>query len=140
MIRVRYFYQVGQMSDLNDEASRGGNNIRLQLWAVIELGLAILAACLSALRPLLRYLTGLVSTKDSASGQISGRYVMQSPGYELSAREPKVPDAWSGTNRLKTPQQPNPMIDNDSQEHILVDRRIVVERQLSISRSDRDAQ
>lgn len=131
IVRVKYFYQVGKMSDLNDEASRGGNNIRLQIWSVIELGLAILAACLSALRPLLRFLTGLASAQDSASGRMSGHYIMQPQGHELSMMDPKSPGAWSGTNKLKIPQ-PDALLDNDSQEHMLDDGRDV-ERQLSSS-------
>ncbi|KAK7757498.1 hypothetical protein SLS62_000513 [Diatrype stigma] len=133
-ILVKYFDQVGKMSDLNDEASRGGNNIRLQIWSIIELGLAILAACLSALRPLLRFLTGLGSAQDSASGQMSGHYIMHPQGHELSTMDPKSPGAWSGTNKLKIPQ-PDQMIVNDSQEHIL-DHRRDVERQLSSSGGD----
>lgn len=111
------------MSNLNDEASRGGNNIRLQIWSIVELGLAILAACLSALRPLLRFLTGRASAHDPASGQTSGQYgqyIMQPREHELPEIKPKASNAWTGSTKLKAPQ---PSVignnDNDSQEFIL---------------------
>lgn len=118
IVRVKYFYEVGRMSDLNDEESRGGNNIKLQIWSIVELGLAILAACLSALRPLLRFLTGRASANDSASGQMTGHYIMQPREHELPEIGTKASSAWTGSNKFKS-AQPGPMVNNDSQETIL---------------------
>ena len=105
------------MAGLNDERARSGTNIRLQTWSVVELGLAILAACLAALRPLVRYLTtgGNSHTTTYAGGGgggggcMTGHFVVkQARALELPEVGNETSSVWSGRNSHKRAEEASP--------------------------------
>lgn len=109
------------MSDLNDDKARGGTNIQLQTWSAVELGLAILASCLAALRPLVRLLTGGGRSHTPERGRMPGRFMKQSQALELQEVGHEASSIWSGVNdRIAKPDPPGRSgVTNDSRELIL---------------------
>lgn len=112
LVRLKYVIEIGHPS--GDEEWLLLVNLRALMWSNIELAMAILAGSLSALRPLVRFVTGMNSTYGRSGDKESGQYIQHSSGHEMGPLGPKMGESAAEAKAGGS--------DGDSQECILADR------------------